>query len=117
MSACGVTPRPCGTVFLQLVGHEVWVMVFVKLPTLNIAAACAGRGAHANPTIASVTMARSCRWLIGFLSGLIRSAHSCDDGPVPRALAVAIDVLEPVLHGAVVGGRRRIGPRVCPVAQ
>src|SRR2546425_2309885 len=106
MSADGVTPagRPCATVLVL----APWQLVppcelhFWKLPTLNTACACAGRGAHASPTIASVTMARSCCLLIGVLSVLIRSGPTCDDGSVPRALPVAIDVLEPVLHRAVV---------------
>src|SRR5205085_5441956 len=117
MSAWGVTPRPWLTSFLHIVGHELFIFHFVKLPTLKIACANASRGAHDNPTIASVTKMRSWCLPIAFLSVLLRSGlTTSDDWPVPCALAVEIDILEPVLHGSIVGFRRRIGPRVRPTS-
>src|SRR5437016_630863 len=85
MSADGVTPagRPCATVLVL----APWQLVppcelhFWKLPTLNTACACAGRGAHASPTIASVTMARSCCLLIGFYRSLCDPAIPATMGP------------------------------------
>src|SRR5438105_7589927 len=109
MSALGVTPRLCATVCAPVAaGLE-------KVPTLKTACACAGRGAHARATMASVTTVR-----IGvFIWSSPRDARrggSRENRAVPRAVAFEIDVLEPVLHGSGVLRHGGVCPCVAPSA-